>query len=153
MPELVIDDELITSHGALSVYHASIDELNRRYGGSDEDRHLHVEELMAPLGAFLVARLDGHPVGGVGLRPISDPALHIGEIKRLWVRPDQRRCGVGLRSCNESKSAHARLGYDSSTSNRVTRNPKRWSSIARRAGTRSRSIRREHTRTRSPTAL
>ena len=96
MPELLIGEELITTHGALSVYHASIDELNRRYGGSEEDLHLHVEELMPPTGSFVVARLDGHPIGGVGLRPIGNPDLHLGEIKRLWVRPDQRRGGVGV---------------------------------------------------------
>jgi GNAT superfamily N-acetyltransferase len=109
--ELIIDDELITSHGALSVYHASIDELNRRYGGSEEDQHLHIEELMAPLGVFLVARLDGHPVGGVGLRPISDPALNIGEIKRLWVRPDLRRQGMGLQLMQEIEVRARQLGY------------------------------------------
>jgi GNAT superfamily N-acetyltransferase len=109
--ELIIDDELITSHGALSVYHASIDELNRRYGGSEEDQHLHIEELMAPLGVFLVARLDGHPVGGVGLRPISDPALNIGEIKRLWVRPDLRRQGMGLQLMQEVEVRARQLGY------------------------------------------
>ena len=111
MPELIIDDELITSHGALSVYHASIDELNRRYGGSDEDQHLRSEELMAPLGVFLVARLDGHPAGGVGLRPISDPALHIGEIKRLWVRPDLRRRGIGLELMHRVEERARQLGY------------------------------------------
>jgi GNAT superfamily N-acetyltransferase len=109
--ELVIDDELITTHGALSVYHASIDELNRRYGGSEEDRHLHVEELMAPLGAFLVARQDGHPVGGVGLRPISNPALNIGEIKRLWVRPDLRRLGIGLQLMERVEERAREFGY------------------------------------------
>jgi GNAT superfamily N-acetyltransferase len=109
--ELIIDDELITSHGALSVYHASIDELNRRYGGSEEDQHLHIEELMAPLGVFLVARLDGHPVGGVGLRPISDPALNIGEIKRLWVRPDLRRQGMGFQLMQEIEVRARQLGY------------------------------------------
>lgn len=111
MRDLVIDDELITTHGALSVYHASIDELDRRYGGSDEDRYLHVEELMAPLGTFLVARLDAHLVGGVGLRPISDPALHIGEIKRLWVRPDQRRCGVGSALMRRIEERAKEIGY------------------------------------------
>jgi GNAT superfamily N-acetyltransferase len=95
VPELLIGEELITTHGALSVYHASIDELNRRYGGSEEDLHLHIEELMPPTGAFVTARLDGHPIGGVGLRPIGNPDLRLGEIKRLWVRPDQRRSGVG----------------------------------------------------------
>lgn len=95
MPQPIIDDELITSHGALAVFHAAIDELNRRYGGSDEDQHLHVEELLPPTGAFLVARAEGHPIGGVGLRPISNPDLRVGEIKRLWVRPDLRRQGIG----------------------------------------------------------
>jgi GNAT superfamily N-acetyltransferase len=109
--DLIIDDELITSHGALSVYHASIDELNRRYGGSDEDQHLHIEELMAPLGLFLVARQDGHPVGGVGLRPISDPALNVGEIKRLWVRPDLRRLGVGRQLMQGVEARARQLGY------------------------------------------
>jgi len=109
--EVVIDDELITTHGALSVYHASIDELDRRYGGSDEDRYLRVEELMAPLGTFLVARLDAHLVGGVGLRPISDPALRIGEIKRLWVRPDQRRCGVGSALMRRIEARAKEMGY------------------------------------------
>ena len=65
----------ITSSGALSVYCAALDELNRRYGGSDEDKHVSLEELLPPRGLFLVARVDDHLVGGVGLRPISDPAL------------------------------------------------------------------------------
>jgi len=111
VPELTIDEELITTHGALSVYHASIDELNRRYGGSDEDRHLHVEELMAPKGAFLVARLDTALVGGVGLRPISDPARNLGEIKRLWVRPDQRRTGVGSALMRRIEQRAKEIGY------------------------------------------
>lgn len=109
--ELIIEDEVITTHGALSVYHASIDELNRRYGGSDEDQHLHVEELMAPRGTFLVARREGHPVGGVGLRPIGDPTLFIGEVKRLWVRPDQRRAGVGLALMQRVEERARELGY------------------------------------------
>jgi N-acetylglutamate synthase-like GNAT family acetyltransferase len=60
---------------------------------------------------FLVARLDGHPVGGVGLRPISDPALNIGEIKRLWVRPDLRRQGMGLQLMQDIEVRARQLGY------------------------------------------
>ena len=111
MPELLIDDELITSHGALSVYHAAIDELNRRYGGSEEDQHLRVEELLPPTGAFVVARLDGHPIGGVGLRQISDPASRLGEIKRLWVRPDQRRRGAGAELMTAIEVRARRIGF------------------------------------------
>jgi GNAT superfamily N-acetyltransferase len=110
VPEFLIDDELITSHSALSVYHAAIDELTRRYGGSEEDQHLHVEELLPPTGAFVVARLEGHPIGGVGLRPISDPTLRLGEIKRLWVRPDQRRRGVGAELMTAIEDRARRIG-------------------------------------------
>jgi GNAT superfamily N-acetyltransferase len=106
---LLIDDELITSHGALSVFHAAIDELSRRYGGSDEEFHLTIQELLPPRGLFLVARADGDPVGGVGVRPIGDDALLLGEVKRLWVRPDQRRDGVAakLMSALEERARHS----------------------------------------------
>jgi len=109
--DLVIADELITSHGALSVYHAAIDELNRRYGGSEEDQHLALDELLPPRGLFLVARVDHHLVGGVGLRPIGDPALDVGEIKRLWIRPDCRRLGYGIALMKEIEVRARELQY------------------------------------------
>jgi GNAT superfamily N-acetyltransferase len=111
VPDLLLDDELLTSHGALSVFHASIDELNRRYGGSEEDQHSHAAEFNPPLGAFVVARLDGHPIGGVGLRSISDPDLHVAEVKRLWVRPDKRRHGIGVMLMDAIEERARRLGY------------------------------------------
>ncbi len=111
MSDLRIDAELITSNGALSVYHAALDELNRRYGGSDEDKHVSLEELLPPRGLFLVARVDDHLVGGVGLRPISDPALEVAEVKRLWVRPDCRRLGYGVALMNEVEERARQLRY------------------------------------------
>ncbi|MFY9782253.1 MAG: GNAT family N-acetyltransferase [Acidimicrobiales bacterium] len=111
MSDLVIEDEPVTSSGALSVLHAALDELTRRYGGSEEGKHLSLDELLPPRGVFLVARADGDLVGGVGLRPISDPALEVGEVKRLWVRPDQRRRGVGLALMDEVEERARRLGY------------------------------------------
>ena len=92
----MIDEESITSSGALSVYHAAIDELARRYGSLEDSEHLSADEMIPPNGTFLVARRDGHLVGGVGLRAIADPGLRLGEVKRLWVRPDQRREGAGI---------------------------------------------------------
>lgn len=111
MSNIVINDEPITSHGALSVYYAAVDELDRRYEGSDEGSHLQVDELMPPHGLFLVARLDGQPVGGVGIRSIGDRSLLLGEIKRLWVRPDQRRHGVGARLMSEAEDRARALGF------------------------------------------
>ncbi|HEY5265609.1 MAG TPA: GNAT family N-acetyltransferase [Acidimicrobiales bacterium] len=111
MSDFVISDEPITSSGALSVFHAAIDELNRRYGGSDEGMLLQLDELAAPRGIFLVARLDDHPIGGVGIRPIGETVSHLGEIKRLWVRPDQRQHGVGTQLMSDIEERAKSIGY------------------------------------------
>ncbi|MZD04430.1 GNAT family N-acetyltransferase [Streptomyces sp. SID5785] len=51
-------------------------------------------ELQPPKGLFLVARLQGEPVGCAGLKlPPDAPA----EIKRMWVAPQARRLGLGRR--------------------------------------------------------
>ncbi len=112
MPTLVIDAEPSTSSGALSVLYAADDELKRRYGGDGDGPHLHVDDLAAPHGLFLVARMLGDIAGGVGLRPIGDPAKRLAEIKRLWVRPDLRRSGVARALMSEIESRAVALGYE-----------------------------------------
>lgn len=103
--------ESVDTSGALAIVHAASDELQQRYGGDGDNQHLRVDELRPPTGLFLVARRARHLVGGVGLRSISDPASHYAEVKRLWVRPDLRREGVGLLLMREIER-HARdLGY------------------------------------------
>jgi putative acetyltransferase len=109
--ELTIDDESIATSGALSVIYAADDELKRRYGGDGDGAHLQVDELAAPLGLFLVARAHGDIAGGVGLRPIGDSQLHLGEIKRLWVRPDLRRGGIAVSLMDEVERRARSLGY------------------------------------------
>lgn len=92
---LAVAAEPVTSPGALSVIYSALDELARRYGpGADAD-HLDLDEMVPPRGVFVVAREDSHVVGGVGVRTILEPERHTGEVKRLWVRPDLRRRGVG----------------------------------------------------------
>ncbi|MHB2027186.1 MAG: GNAT family N-acetyltransferase [Acidimicrobiales bacterium] len=111
MFETTINAELITTNGALSVFHAAIDELNRRYEGSDDGHHLHVNELAPPRGIFLVARVDGHLAGGVGVRPIGASGSNLGEVKRLWVRPDLRRGGVAQRLMQAVERQARELGF------------------------------------------
>ncbi len=43
--------------------------------------------------------------------PISDPDLHFAEVKRLWVRPDLRREGIGLALMHEIEIHAKELGY------------------------------------------
>jgi GNAT superfamily N-acetyltransferase len=109
---LSIKDELITTSGALSVFKAAVDELNRRYGSIDDDTQMNIDELLPPTGAFLVARDDGHLCGGVGLRRIADPALRYAEVKRLWVRPDLRRSGIAARLMAEIEERARTMGYE-----------------------------------------
>jgi len=111
MIAVTIQEESIHTSGALSVFHAAVDELNRRYGHSDDEHHLHNDELAGPRGTFLVARLEGHPAGGVGLRAIAEPERGLGEIKRLWVRPDLRRGGVAAQLMEAVQDRARALGY------------------------------------------
>jgi GNAT superfamily N-acetyltransferase len=87
-------------------------ELDERYGDEDELYLLEVEphEVSPPLGIFLVARLDGEPVGCGALRPLPERAGH-GEGKRMYVAPTARGAGVG-RKLLEALEAHApTLGF------------------------------------------
>ena len=94
---VVVSPEPVDSPGVQALINAAQDELDRRYGLDDTDQgHLHVEDMVPPRGLFVVARLDGHLAGGVAVRSIGEIGHHFGEIKRLWVRPDLRRCGVAL---------------------------------------------------------
>jgi GNAT superfamily N-acetyltransferase len=108
---LTVVAESVDSSGALAIVHAASDELQQRYGGDGDNAHLSVDELRPPQGIFLVARHDRHLVGGVGLRSIAEPTLRFAEVKRLWVRPDVRREGIGLVLMNAIESRARELGY------------------------------------------
>ena len=62
------------------------------------------EEMIPPSGIFLVARLDGAPIGCGALKVKNDG---IGEIKRMWVSSANRSLGVGRRIL-EQLEEHAR---------------------------------------------
>lgn len=64
-----------------------------RYGGIDETPVV-AAEFARPHGAFLVATLDGEPVGCGGIRTV---AAGVAEMKRMYVRPSTRGRGVARR--------------------------------------------------------
>lgn len=93
--EIVIGDEPFGTPGPQSIVLAALDEFDHLYGAGNRGAHdLAAGDFDPPRGVYLVARREGHLAGGVGIRPIVEPALRIGEVKRLWVRPDLRRAGV-----------------------------------------------------------
>lgn len=63
--------------------------------------------LEPPDGAFLVARLDGAPVGCGGVRRL-EPG--VAEVKRMFVAPAARRAGVGRRLLAALEEEARRLG-------------------------------------------
>jgi len=70
-------------------------ELDARFpGGFDPDRAVPVapSELLGPRGAFLVARIDGHPLGCGSVRRLDETTA---EIKRMWIDPVARSRGLG----------------------------------------------------------
>jgi putative acetyltransferase len=62
-----------------------------------------------PAGCLLIARLASMPVGIVGLKPL---ALGIAEIKRLYVVPEARGCGLGRALAERAIAEAGAKGYE-----------------------------------------
>lgn len=62
------------------------------------------DAISPPSGCFMIARLDGRPVGCGALRTLD---TGLGEIKRMWVHRDVRGRGIAWRLL-EALEAHAR---------------------------------------------
>lgn len=69
------------------------------------------DAVVAPLGAFLVARLDGEPVGCGALRPAPIGEAGTAEVKRMYVVPAARGRGVSRRLLAGLEEHAAALGY------------------------------------------
>ena len=81
-------------------------ELSRRYGRPPSPYTM--EEAAGPRAGFVVARLDGGPVGCGALRCIDETTV---EVKRMYVAPDGRRRGVARRILAELERLAAGHGY------------------------------------------
>ena len=84
------------------------DELTERYP-NPQDRHFELADahVSGDRGVFLVARLDGDPVGCGALRRLDDVT---GELKRMYVEPHARGHGVGRKVLAELEHHARRLG-------------------------------------------
>ena len=85
-------------------------ELASRFkGGFDPGRSIPVDdaELRPPLGAFLVASVDGESVACGAVKPLSPG---VGYIKRMWVAGSMRGLGLGRRMLAALESQARALG-------------------------------------------
>ena len=91
----------------LEQYFAELDE--RFEGGFDAGRSITADsgDLRPPRGTFLVARLDGRPVGCGAVKATGADA---GSIKRMWVSRELRGSGVGRRLLLALENEAAGLG-------------------------------------------
>ena len=65
-------------------------------------------EYSAPGGTLALAYVEGVPAGTIALRPLSGTAC---EVKRLYVRPEFRRRGIGRRLMEWIIGRARKLGY------------------------------------------
>lgn len=96
-------------------------ELNERYAHllsedpeepTDEDYLAEVTPAMVrrPSGVFVVAWIDGDPLGCGALRAL-DGSTEVGEIKRMFTRPAGRRRGLSRRVLSRLEEVAVELGY------------------------------------------
>lgn len=105
-PTLTIESADPVGDTARELIHALCSEMGERYGTPPSP--FSPAEAAAPRSVFLLARLDGHPVGCGALRWFDD---HTAEIKRMYVAPAGRRRGIARRLLVELERHAQAFGY------------------------------------------
>ncbi len=85
-----------------------MEDLAERYGSPDTAPPPHPEEFTPPAGRFVIAELDGEPVGCGGVRRYSATSA---EIKRMYVVPGARGRGVARAILSALEDTARAAGY------------------------------------------
>lgn len=83
-------------------------ELAALYPG-ETDGNFNPKDMDLPRSRFVIAWVDDEPAGCGALRPMSD--VTIGEIKRMYVRPNYRGRGISKRLLTTLEDAAAEFAY------------------------------------------
>ena len=105
-----VDFEPPTSEAARRCLESYFRELDERFeGGYDAaaDASSAGAETPPPGGRFVVARLDGDPIGCSALKRVDERA---GEIKRVWVAKSARGLGIAPRMLRKLEAAAREMG-------------------------------------------
>jgi GNAT superfamily N-acetyltransferase len=110
MDEITIAPEPADSDDVRRCFERYYTELDERFAdGFDVAAALPLglDELTPPRGLVLIARLGGAPVG-CGAVKLADP--EVAEIKRMWVAPEARGRGLGVRILAELEACALAAG-------------------------------------------
>ncbi|WP_244317138.1 GNAT family N-acetyltransferase [Micromonospora terminaliae] len=108
MSEIEIRAQRFDAPESQALIRAALADLGARYGGNGDDTPVDAAEFEPPAGTFLVAYLDGEPVGCGGWRSHGDDTA---ELKRMYTAPAARGRGVAravLAAVERSARDHGR---------------------------------------------
>jgi GNAT superfamily N-acetyltransferase len=106
--EIIATTEDIHSIDSQQLITQLSNELAELYQVSDGSADFKPEDVEVPRAAFVVARIDGHPVGCGAIRPFSENTV---EVKRMYTDPDYRRKGVAQAILAEIERLALQFGY------------------------------------------
>lgn len=115
---LAIEPADPVGEAARELIHALCSEMSERYGTPPSP--FSPSEVVAPRTVFLLARLNGQPVGCGALRRFDD---HTAEIKRMYVAPGGRRRGIARRILIKLERHAQAFGYRAVRLETGTRQP------------------------------
>ena len=103
-----VEPDSAEARACLARYYAEL--ADRFEGGFDEADELPTDhdELRPPVGAFLVASMDGAPVACSAVKTF---APGVGYIKRMWVDGAMRGVGLGRRMLRAIETEAGALGF------------------------------------------
>jgi putative acetyltransferase len=104
----VAGPELIAHARGLFLEYADAIGTNLEYQGFSAELDALPNPYVPPRGALLVAEVETELAGCVGLRPLD---RGVGEMKRLYVRPNYRKLGLGQRLVEAVIEAARCAGY------------------------------------------
>jgi GNAT superfamily N-acetyltransferase len=115
--DVVVRPEPYDGPIARSLVAALVIDVEERYAGDGEpddpeaEWALAVDDVTPPRGVFLVACLDGRPVGCGALRPLPEAGPGVAEIKRMYTSPSARGQGVSRAVLARLEVESAGFGY------------------------------------------
>jgi len=106
--EVVINSEDPLAADSLALIRALSAELGALYNDDGGASAFKPEDAAAPDAIFLVARIQGRPIGCGAIRRL---APGVAEVKRMFVKPGNRGRGLGMQILQQLEQAALNLGY------------------------------------------